>query len=134
VKSSKEKRVFVEELKKEWKTMWRERIDDRVRAEGASDRDYPHLFVERGTVIVATRDFRPPNFHEILERHEEICQVDIGIADSVNPVSGGWGRFSRAYLTSKQRRKVVCTSPTDARGKATQQMKKGGRGWLHVIR
>jgi len=134
VKSFKEKRMFVEELKKEWKTMWRERIDDRVRAEGASCQDYPHLFIERGTVIVATRDFRPPDFHEILEHHEEVRQVGIHIATSTNSVSGGWGKFSRTHLISKQRRKVACTSSVDARRRVTQQMKKGGRGWLHVVR
>jgi hypothetical protein len=134
VKSFKEKRMFVEELKKEWRTMWRERIDDRVRAEGASGQDYPHLFIERGTVIVATRDFRPPDFHEILEHHEEIRQVDIGIATSANPVSGGWGKFSRTHLISKKRREVDRNSTDESRRRLTQQMKKGGRGWLHAIR
>lgn len=49
---------LTEELKKQWKTMWSERVDDKVRAESIAEKDYNILFVERGTVIFATRNFR----------------------------------------------------------------------------
>jgi hypothetical protein len=50
-------RVEAEEVKKEWKLFWKGRIDDKVRAESMADRSFSLLGVERGTVIVATRDF-----------------------------------------------------------------------------
>ena len=57
---------IINELKAQYKTLWWERIDDKVRAEGIANRDYSMLFVEKGTVIFATRDFKPLNFKEIL--------------------------------------------------------------------
>jgi hypothetical protein len=36
--------------------LWKERFDDKVRAEGVANRDYSSLFVEKGTVIFATRN------------------------------------------------------------------------------
>jgi hypothetical protein len=132
MKSIEEKRMFVEELKREWKTMWRERIDDRVRAEGASGKDYPHLFVERGTVIVATRNFKPPDFNEILQHHEEVRLISIDNAISVNPESGGWGKFSRTHFSGKQHSEVCRNSLAKSRRRVAQQLKKGGRGWLHL--
>ena len=36
---------FVEELKRQWRLLWRERIDDKVRAEGISSKDFELLFV-----------------------------------------------------------------------------------------
>ena len=49
--------------------LWRDRIDDRVRAEGIADKDYSMLFVEGGLVVVATRDYKPLNFREIMENY-----------------------------------------------------------------
>ncbi len=40
-------RVEVEEVKEEWRLLWRGRIDDKVRAEGVADRSFPLLAVER---------------------------------------------------------------------------------------
>ena len=60
----------VEELKVQWKRLWLERVDDKVRAEGIAVQDYSSLFVDKGTVIHATRDFKALNFKEILEQHQ----------------------------------------------------------------
>jgi hypothetical protein len=60
----------VEELKVQWKTLWQERFDDKLRAEDAATDDYSRLFVDKGTVIHATRDFKALNFKEILEQHK----------------------------------------------------------------
>jgi len=60
-------REFLERLRTRWKSLWLDRIDDRVRAEGIANEDYDLLFVDKGTVIVATRDYKPPDFREILE-------------------------------------------------------------------
>jgi len=121
---------FVDELKARWKMLWRERIDDKIRAEGIANRDYSKLFVERGLVIVATKDYKPLDFVEILQQH-----IPFEVSDRVvppNPSVGGWRKFIRAYI-SKQRRftKRGRPIPREARHKERQQLKKRGRGWLH---
>jgi hypothetical protein len=123
-----EKREFVEELRDQWKTMWRERIDDKVRAEGISYRDYSQLFVERGTVIMATRRFKPLDFYEILQHYKET--ISSGVIPP-NPSIGGWGKFIRGTLNKQQfqaRRRRNLPEPIE---KEKQQLKKCGRGWLH---
>jgi hypothetical protein len=122
-------RSFVDELRAQWKSLWRSRVDDKVRAEGISIRDYASLFVEQGTVIVATRDYRPPDFVEILEKHKP------GEADTIvppRPAVGGWGKFARTVL-NKQKRvgRRGRTAPPKPKRDTRQQRKKGGRGWLH---
>jgi hypothetical protein len=39
----------VEEIKVQWKSLWHERVDDKVRAEGIANGDYTKLYVEKGT-------------------------------------------------------------------------------------
>lgn len=58
---------FLRKLKEEWKQMWKERFDDKVRAEGIAARDYPLLFMDRGFIIFASRDAKTPTFSEIKE-------------------------------------------------------------------
>jgi len=127
-----EKRKFVEELKTQWKTLWRERIEDKVRAEGISDKDYSQLFVERGTVIIATRKFKLPDFFEILQQHLSSDSSNINNVLPPNPTVGGWGKFIHNVLSKQKplarRRRSALTEPVK---KANQQLKKGGRGWLH---
>ena len=120
---------FVDELKQQWKVLWRDRIDDRVRAEGIADRDYSMLFVDRGTVIIATRDYRPPDFLEILQLHSP---PSANVVVPPVPSVGGWGKFIRSVL-SKQERFAGRRrrAPPEPNHKRKQQLKKGGRGWLH---
>jgi hypothetical protein len=40
VEAFEERKELVENLKRQWKVMWRQRIDDRVRAEGIAEKDY----------------------------------------------------------------------------------------------
>jgi len=135
VQTFEEKRKLVEELKKQWKTLWRNRIDDKVRAEGISDTDYSQLFVEQGTVIIATRKFKPPDFYEILQKHLSSNSTQINMAISPNTIVGGWGKFICNFLSKQQlrtrRRRSNLIEPVK---KANQQLKKGGRGWLHIRR
>jgi len=115
--------VFIDELKREWRVLWRDRFDDRVRAEGIASRDYPGLCVERGLVIVATRAYKPLDFLEILRRHNLVPP-----GSSV----GGWGKFVRNVISEQKRftrRGPVSSKPER---KKRQQRKKGGRGWLHL--
>lgn len=128
----KERKAFIEELRQQWKTLWLERIDDEVRAEGISNRDYLELFVERGTVIAGTGRFRPPNFYDIVQKHLSSGQSDTGNGFAPNPKTGGWGKFVRNVLNQQSSVKRRRSGLVKADKKAGQQLKKCGRGWLHL--
>jgi len=118
----------VDELKVEWKRLWKERFDDRVRAEGIAVTDYTSLYVDQGTIIHATRDFKALNFKEILERHqvenpERFIQPD--------PHVGGWNKFIKNEITGQKPQKHKRAETYTPEKKEPQQPKKGGRGWLH---
>jgi hypothetical protein len=124
----KAQKQLVDELKVQWKLLWSERFDDRVKAEGISVNDYESLFVEQGTVIHATKDFKPLNFKDILQHHmvenpERYIQPNVEV--------GGWNKFIKTELTG-QRIKKSNTRPQDIRKPKGQKLKKGGRGWLHA--
>jgi hypothetical protein len=120
---------LVEEIKIQWKKLWNERVDDKVRAEGISTEEYCRLFVERGTIIHATRDFKALNFKEILEQNQ-VVNADKLVPPC--PQVGGWSKFIRTSIMirkpQRNRRALLYCAPK----KEKQQPKKGGRGWLHV--
>lgn len=120
------------EMKKQWRMMWGERFDDRVRAEGIARREYPLLFLERGTVIVATRSYRVPSFCEVLERQRRFLGTD-GDRGDVDPRVGGWGRFIRSTLKTQRRfsSRETVREVLRADERSALQKKKGGRGWIH---
>jgi hypothetical protein len=120
---------FVEELKIEWKRLWREKFDDKVRAEGIALSDYDQLFIDKGTIIHATRDFKALNFKEILEEHE-VLNAERYIPQ--DPHVGGWTKFVKVNITSqKLQRKRLAQLPFEEKTEK-QQLKKNGRGWLHI--
>lgn len=119
---------FVEELKVEWKRLWSERVDDKVRAEGIAIDNYSSLFVDKGTVIHATRDFKALNFKDILEQHE-VSNVERYIPPS--PHIGGWNKFVKDNITTQQRKKRKSSEFFVEEKTEKQQLKKNGRGWLH---
>ena len=124
---------FVKELKAQWKMMWRDRIDDKVRAEGIASRDYSLLFLKRGTIIIATRKYRPPDFVEILDHYRGVRNIE-GRVDYVNPVVGGYTKFIRDFLKRQPRfgRGKFREFPRfESEKESQQQRKKGGRGWVH---
>lgn len=123
----KEQKLFTEELKHQWQLLWRERIDDKVRAEGIAGKDFNLLFVERGTIIIATRDFQLLDFRQILQQHNLIRSEDTVFP---NPSTGGWGKFAREVFgkNSKTKRRTHYEKPKGSSG----PLKKCGRGWLHV--
>jgi len=128
VTASDEKKA-VEELRVEWKSLWRERFDDRVRAEGIANRDYPGCFVDRGTVIFATRKFKPLSFRDVLELHGVI---DANRFVPVDPRVGGWGKFIRKSITpQKPSGHISRASCFFEETKRKQHLRKGGRGWIH---
>lgn len=125
------KKKLIEELKGQWKLLWSERFDDRVRAEGVSANDYAILDVEKGTIIHATKDFKILNLKQILEKYlienpERYVQPDVRV--------GGWNKFIKTEISSKAK-KDGRTAPYIAdkcSSKKRQQTKKSGRGWLHT--
>jgi len=120
---------IVEELREEWKRLWRERIDDKVRAEGIANADFSNLFVDKGTIIFATRDFKQLSFREILQQHK---LVDLDRILPPNPTVGGWGKFIRTVIAKQRSSRRARRAHQYERGeKQRQQLKKGGRGWLH---
>jgi hypothetical protein len=120
---------MVETLRVQWKRLWQERAEDKVRAEGIALADYCDLFVEKGTVIHATRDFKIPSFKEILEQHQ-VENIDRVVPPAPNV--GGWTKFIKVNITSRQpRRKRLADFYRDENKREKQQPKKGGRGWLH---
>jgi len=127
VQTTKEKE-FNEELKEQWKNMWRSRLDDKVRAEGIADKDYSLLFVERGTVIMATRKFKALDLYEIIQQHR-LANIE-GILPP-HPSIGGWGKFIRNTFTSRNPSGRRKREPPDVKSPLGQQTKKSGRGWLH---
>jgi len=125
-------REFVDELRQEWKLMWYSRIEDKVRAEEIADKNYERLFVDRGLVLLATRKCKPPEFHEIVEKH--LSPID---AERFNPtpVRGGVRKFIKEYITVKDKSRAQLKEETRAalEGiKSHQQLKHGGRGWLNI--
>jgi hypothetical protein len=108
--------------------MWRERFDDKFRAEGVAFRDYNLLFMDRGVVIFASRDARVPSFSEIVESWSRR-----GMVYSPNPSIGGWGKFIRTELKRHNNSftEMHKTAKPNRKNKK-QQLRKGGKGWLHV--
>lgn len=119
---------FRQRLKEEWRLLWRERFDDRIRAEGIAVRDYPLLFMDRGFVIFASRDAKAPNFSEVVE-----FWASQGFVYAPDPAVGGWGKFIRTELRNvlHSRAKMFNRGQPKRKGEE-QQLKKGGRGWLHI--
>lgn len=119
---------LVEELKLEWKKLWRERRDDKVRAEGIAVTDYSQLYVDKGTIIHATRAYKALNFREILEQHQ------VEDAERYVPPDrfvGGWTKFVKNNIAAKPTARQRRENSADEK-KVHQQPKKGGRGWLHA--
>jgi len=130
VNSIEEWKNLVKDLKETWAMLWRDRIEDRVRAEGIADKDYSKLFVERGLVILATRNYKPLNFKDIVQHY---MTEDLYNSVSPSPSVGGWGKFVRDVL-SRQKRYTGRGrfAPEKTRLPKNRQRKKGGRGWLHL--
>lgn len=124
-------KTFVDELHVEWKRLWNERLNDKVRAEGVAVDNYDSLFIDKGTIIHATRDFKVLNFKDILKQHE-VENPDRYI--NPDPTVGGWNKFVKDNITKQQprRRRVIEEELQIKSQKDKAQLKKSGRGWLHM--
>ena len=117
-------------LKIEWADLWKHKLTDEVKAEGVSVNDYPLLYVDRGEVIHATRDYKPLSFREILERHvgtEDASRVDL------DPSVGGWRKFARQNFPVKGEKNVRRRHP-GIKSDLSQRQRKGGVGWRNKSR
>ncbi len=125
----KAQKELVEDVKVQWKSLWRERVDDHVRAEGIANQDYSKLFVEKGTIIHATRNFKPLSFKEVLEQNQ-IQNAARYVPP--NPETGGWTKFVKTHISSGPKHRSMNCSEYEPEVKPKKsQLKKGGRGWLH---
>ena len=123
-----DQKALVDELKTEWKKLWQERVDDKVRAEGIAIHDYSMLYVDRGTIIHATRNYRELNFKDILQQHQiENAERYISPSQAV----GGWNKFVKTQITKQPRKRKRDEAQLAGKTEKRQQPKKGGRGWLH---
>ena len=118
-------REFIADLKKDWKRLWRTRIDDKVRAEGVASQEFPRLFVDRGTVIIATKDYKPPSFNEIVNRY---VSPEIKERIMPNPRVGGVNKFIKEFIKKKTRQKRLLL---EIRKTKRRQQRKTKAGWLH---
>ncbi len=126
IKAQKE---LVESLKVQWKLLWSERFNDKIRAEDVSLNDYTALSVERGTVIHANRDFKTLTFKEILEQHL-VENPDRFIQP--NAQVGGWSKFVKTKISNNDQQKKKDSLHYADKKQGIHQPKKSGRGWLHV--
>jgi hypothetical protein len=126
-----EQKKLVAELKEEWKLMWSERFDDKIRAEGVSVSNYTCLRVEQGTIIHATKDFKALNFKEILKEH--LVENPDRYVEPNNNI-GGWNKFIKNNITTTQNRKKKRATDYIPVKPVGCQPKKGGRGWLHIVK
>lgn len=119
------------ELKKDWAELWRSRYDDEVRAEGISSLDFELLFVDKGEVIYATKNFKPLSFREILEKH-----IGFEAADRIAPdhTVGGWGKFVKENIAIPKTKSTRKRERPKIKIDLDQQQRKGGAGWLNKVR
>ena len=116
----------VEEIKTEWKRLWNERRDDKTRAEGIATNNYTNLFIDQGTIIHATRDFKILNLKDILKQHE-IQNTDRYIQPDKQ--TGGWNKFVKDNIHQPTKTKHQNQPQTkQPQNKQTTNQ----RGWLHI--
>ena len=124
-----ERKDLVENLREEWKNMWRSRFDDKVRAEGIADRTYDRLFVDRGTILFATRKYKPVEFREVLEKYMSTYDVDTVVPD---PNRGGIGKFIREHITRKSEFRSRGAILEESEERKKDSVRQNVKGWLHL--
>jgi len=124
-------KIYVrQEIRREWKELWNQKLEDKLIAEDVARKNYNLLFVDAGTVIRASRNYKPLDFEDIIERNEKIIGVNLKIP---TPEEGGFRKFAKNVLSYQPR--------LNQKPKKQQELldinmrngplKKGGRGWVH---
>ncbi len=119
-------RKQAENLKSQWREMWNDRLVDKQRAEGIAADDYLDLFIEKGTVLHATRDFKALTFNEILQKH----QFSNNGFEYPASFEGGYGAFIRQTFKKRERKTVENLGISTRKGKSPQ--KTASKGWLSL--
>ncbi|MGD0644259.1 MAG: hypothetical protein ABSA75_05075 [Candidatus Bathyarchaeia archaeon] len=121
--------VLADDIREEWRLLWSGSINDKVRAEDLASKSFSLLFVERGTVIKATRDFKALDLREIMCSHrvQEVERV-LGPCPSV----GGWTKFAKTVLNKQSRTRRYIEELPKRKPEKNMQQKQCGRGWLHL--
>ena len=122
-------RVLADDIREEWRLLWSGRIDDKVRAEGLASKSFSLLFIERGTVIKATRDFKALDLREIMCSHRV---QDVERVLGPFPSVGGWTKFAKTVLNKQSRTRRFAEELPERKLKKNMQQKQCGRGWLHL--
>lgn len=121
---------LVENLLIQWKKLWFERIDDPLQAEKIANNTYSSLFIEKGTIIHASRNFKIPSFREIVR----LNQIENGERYiPPDPQVGGWTKFTKKFITSQKRNKKNHKSVDPKISNKKNRQKQSGRGWLHKV-
>lgn len=120
---------LVEQVRIEWKRLWNERREDKIRAEGIANNDYNTLYIDRGTIIHATRDFKVLSLRDILKQYE-IENPDRYIPPDKHV--GGWNKFVKDYISEQFSGKKTNLTVKSSDKKRPTQQKHNGRGWLHL--
>ena len=124
-------KMLVDELRKEWKDLWRSRFDDKFKAEGIANKDYKSLYVDRGLVLFATRTYKALEFHDVLKKY-----FSSENAERLNPTParGGIRKFIKNYVVVQngQNKRRQETRVELERLRKKQQIKHQGKGWLHL--
>jgi hypothetical protein len=120
-----------QQIHREWKALWDQKIEDKLVAESVARDTYPLLFVDQGTVIQAPRKYKPPMWHEILARHERAAGSPLTPPD---PEEGGYRKFARTVLAKQARWRSAALQQHQMTEEPRRHgpRKKGGRGWLHT--
>jgi ABC-type sulfate transport system substrate-binding protein len=129
-KGTKPVRHLSHQIRQEWQELWEQKIEDKIVAEDVARRNYELLFVERGTVIQATKDYQPLDLREIMEKNEKVLGIKL---TQPNPHIGGWRKFSKDVLAKQARWHQA--PPRDRQRPSpktpAKNRKHAGRGWLH---
>ena len=88
------------------------------------------LFIDKGTIIHATRDFKSLSFKEILEQHEVINAERYIPPD---PNVGGWGKFIKNNINNpKIKTNNQLKFIEKKKRKNSSQRQQVADGWLHI--
>jgi hypothetical protein len=87
------------------------------------------LFVEQGTIIKATRDYKALELKEILRLHK-IKNLEKVLGPS--PSEGGYTKFAKQVLNKQARSRALIEESANQKLQKNIQRKKSGRGWLHI--
>ena len=120
-----------DDIRKEWTALWAQKFEDKQIAEDVARNDYERLFVETGTVIRASRKFKPLDLEEIIDKNEKLHGLRL---TTPKPEEGGFRKFAKDVLSEQPRcgkAGAKRREPPNEKKVRNGPPKKAGRGWLH---